>query len=117
MTYVRAAWLLGALIVAGLCVMAATGFTEVVAPLVTLAVLVGLVGGGNWLSGRSGMAHAAPRGATTAPGPGGPGPVGPRPTLPDPAPPDPAPPPAAPAPPAGPTPEPPAGAEPAGGER
>jgi hypothetical protein len=52
-TTTRLAVVLGVLLLGALCFLAAIGFTPLVAPLVTVVLLVVLVGGGNLLSGRS----------------------------------------------------------------
>jgi hypothetical protein len=53
--------MLGVLVLAALCTLAAIGFTAMIGPLVTVAVLLLLVGGGNWLGGRSSPSHGVPR--------------------------------------------------------
>ena len=71
MTFLRLAWVCGALVLAALCWLAAIGFTTIIAPLVTVVALVVLVGGGNWLSGRS---PTAGRGSAPPSDPAGPRP-------------------------------------------
>jgi hypothetical protein len=72
-TVTRLALVVGALALVAMAVMAATGFTALVAPLVTAGVLILLVGGGNWIGGRSHAGRApvaeehAPSGGPTGP--------------------------------------------------
>jgi hypothetical protein len=52
MRMTRVALVGGVVILGFLCWLAAIGFTAVIAPLVTVFVLIVLIGGGNWLSDR-----------------------------------------------------------------
>ena len=74
MTFTRVAVVLGALVVIGLCVLAATGVSAAIAPLITLGALVALVGGGNWLTDRMGLGHRPPPGPAPPRGSGEPPP-------------------------------------------
>jgi hypothetical protein len=56
----RLAWGIGLVVLGTLCFLAAIGFTPMEAPLVTVAILVLLVGGGNLLSGRGGSRRRPP---------------------------------------------------------
>jgi hypothetical protein len=52
MTAIRLALVLGVVVLAGMCLLVAIGFTPMIGPLATVALLLLLVGGGNLLSGR-----------------------------------------------------------------
>jgi len=53
MRFTRLAWVIGLVVLAGLCTLGAIGFTSIIPVLITLAVLVVMVAGGNLLSGRA----------------------------------------------------------------
>jgi hypothetical protein len=60
-TATRLAVVLGVAVLGALCFLAAIGFTPLVAPLVTVVLLVVLVGGGNLLSDRGQKRSRRPR--------------------------------------------------------
>lgn len=71
---IRVAIAVGLMVLGLLCFLAAIGFTALVAPLVTVAVLVAMVAGGNWLRGGghgsgSGPYGMPPHGEEAAPAP------------------------------------------------
>lgn len=68
MTFTRIALAGGVVLLGVLCWLAAIGFTAATEILVTVFALFVLVGGGNWLSGRSGRPGAS-RGMQTAAAP------------------------------------------------
>lgn len=70
MPAVRVAVVGGVVVLGALIALAVAGFTPVVPILITVGALVVLVGGGNWLGGRS-TPHAAPRPDPRPPPPGG----------------------------------------------
>ena len=53
MIFTRAAWVLGVALVGFLCWLAFNGITQVVPLLVTAFALLALIGGGNFINGRS----------------------------------------------------------------
>ena len=79
MSFTRIAVWIGVVLFGLMCFLAAIGFTAMIGPLVTVALLVLLIGGGNLMRGRSPYAaygRTAPRGPTVAhpPTEGGPTP-------------------------------------------
>jgi hypothetical protein len=60
----------GVVVVAGLCFLGAIGFTAALVPVVTAAVIVIFIAGGNWLHGWSGTTRSSgPPASSTVPPP------------------------------------------------